>query len=83
MGRGNESTGSSANGFEGGGGSTDYFVGAKLVYRVKQFVGEQRERSSVPVTEDSAMHYLLGKFKEYTRKPQVRSTEEGRRSIGH
>ena len=48
-----------------------------------QFVGEQRERSSVPVTEDSAMHYLLGKFKEYTRKPQVRSTEESRRSIGH
>ena len=83
MGRGSESTGSGANGFKGGGENKDYFVDPKLVYRVKQFVEEQRERSSAPVTEDSAMRYLLEKFKEYVRKPQVRSTEESRRTIAY
>lgn len=42
----------------------------KLVFRIKQFVGEHHERGSVP-TEDGAVDYLLDKFKEYVRKPQV------------
>lgn len=42
-----------------------------MVFRLKQFVGDQRERGSLP-TEDSALDYLLDKFKEYVRKPQVR-----------
>ncbi|CAM9463988.1 unnamed protein product, partial [Pylaiella littoralis] len=54
----------------GGGSSNEYFVDTKLVFRLKQFVGDQRERGSLP-TEDSALDYLLDKFKEYVRKPQV------------
>ncbi len=54
----------------GGGGASDYFVDPKLLYRVKQFVGNAHERGSVP-TEDAAMDHLLDKFKEYVRKPQV------------
>ena len=54
----------------GGGGANDYFVDPKLLYRIKQFVGEAHERGSVP-TEDAAVDHLLDKFKEYVRKPQV------------
>ena len=54
----------------GGGGANEYFVDPKLVFRIKQFVGEHHERGSVP-TEDGAVDYLLDKFKEYVRKPQV------------
>eukprot|EP00903_Cladosiphon_okamuranus_P010657 g10075.t1 len=53
----------------GVGGANEYFVDAKLVFRIKQFVGEHHERGSVP-TEDGAVDYLLDKFKEYARKPQ-------------
>lgn len=55
----------------GGGGANEYFVDPKLVFRIKQFVGEHHERGNVP-TEDAAVDYLLDKFKEYVRKPQVR-----------
>lgn len=48
----------------------DYFVDRKLVFRLKQFVGEQRANGSL-VTEDTAFDFLLDKFKEYARKPQV------------
>lgn len=78
MGLGGESPGNGADGFGGGGGSgggKDYFVDTKLLFRLKQFVTEQRERSKAPVTEDSAMNYLLGRFKEYVRKPQVPGME--------
>lgn len=71
MGLGGESPGNGTDGFGGGGGGKDYFVDTKLLFRLKQFVTEQRERSRAPVTEDSAMNYLLGRFKEYVRKPQV------------
>lgn len=54
----------------GGGGANEYFVDPKLVFRIKQFVGEHHQRGSVP-TEDGAVDYLLDKFKEYVRKPQV------------
>lgn len=54
----------------GGGGANEYFVDPKLVFRIKQFVGEHHERGSMP-TEDAAVDYLLDKFKEYVRKPQV------------
>lgn len=54
----------------GGGGASEYFVDPKLLYRIKQFVGDTHERGSVP-TEDAAVDYLLDKFKEYVRKPQV------------
>lgn len=50
--------------------NTDYFVDTKLLFRLKRFVTEQQERGSRP-TEDSALDYLLDKFKEYVRKPQV------------
>eukprot|EP00752_Nemacystus_decipiens_P002788 g2604.t1 len=53
----------------GGGSANEYFVDPKLVFRIKQFVGEHHERGSVP-TEDGAVDYLLDKFKEYVRKPQ-------------
>lgn len=65
--------GGSGRGGGGGGGaaaSHEYFVDTKLVFRLKHFVGEQRERGSLP-TEDAALDYLLDKFKEYVRKPQV------------
>lgn len=56
------------NGHSGG---KDYFVDTKLVFRLKQFVSERRENGGV-VTEDAAFDFLLDRFKEYIRKPQVR-----------
>lgn len=50
--------------------NSDYFVDTKLLFRLKRFVTEQQERGSLP-TEDAALDYLLDKFKEYVRKPQV------------
>lgn len=54
----------------GPGGGKEYFLDSKLIFRLKQFVGEQRERGA-PVTEDGAFNFMLDKFKEYARKPQV------------
>ena len=62
-----------AGGSGRGSSSTEYFVDTKLLFRLKHFVGEQNERGSL-VTEDAALDYLLDKFKEYVRKPQVRDT---------
>lgn len=61
--------------FSGGGGGSsggnkEYFVDTKLVFRLKQFVGEQQGRGGA-VTEDAAVDFLLDKYKEYVRKPQV------------
>lgn len=70
MSRGGDLSGSGG----GGGGSKEYFVDTKLVFRLKQFVGEQQERGSL-VTEDIALNYLLDKYKEYVRKPQVSASQ--------
>lgn len=67
-------SGSGTAGF-GGGGNKEYFVDTKLVFRLKQFVGGQQARGR-PVTEDAALDYLLDKFKEYVRKPQVCRTRD-------
>jgi len=70
MSRNGSSSPGGGSGRGGGGGGSEYFVDPKLLYRIKQFVGEINERGSVP-TEDAAVDYLLDKFKEYARKPQV------------
>lgn len=69
---------SGGGGGAGGGGSSnrEYFVDTKQVFRLKQFVAEQRERGA-PVTEDAAFDFLLDKFKEYVRKPQVGRAVQG------
>lgn len=59
-----------AGGSAGASNNNDYFVDTKLLFRLKQFVGEQHRRGGV-ATEDAALDYLLDKFKEYVRKPQV------------
>lgn len=53
-------------------GNKEYFVDTKLVFRLKQFVAEQGSARG-PLTEDAALGYLLDKYKEYVRKPQVRT----------
>lgn len=69
---GGDNSGGGGGGRGGGGGSgnKEYFVDTKLVFRLKQFVGEQRKRGG-PVTDDAAFDFLTDKFKEYIRKPQV------------
>lgn len=63
--------GGGGGGASSGGGGKEYFVDTKLVYRLKQYVGDQQERGS-SVTDDGAFEFLLDRFKEYVRKPQVR-----------
>lgn len=60
----------------GSGDSKDYFVDTKLVFRLKQFIGEQKKRGG-SIAEDVAFDFLLDKFKEYVRKPQVCSRLPG------
>ncbi|CAM9142566.1 unnamed protein product [Discosporangium mesarthrocarpum] len=50
-------------------GSKDYFVDGKLIFRLKQWLAEQRDKEAT-VTEDAAFQHLVTKYKEYTRKPQ-------------
>lgn len=61
--------------FSGGGGGSsrgnaEYFTDTKLIFRMKLFVAKQQERGG-PVTEHAAFDFLLDKYKEYARKPQV------------
>lgn len=74
MSRNGESSRDGAGGSGRGSSDAEYFVDTKLLFRLKHFVGEQNERGSL-VTEDAALDYLLAKFKEYVRKPQVSYTE--------
>lgn len=41
----------------------------KLLFRVRQYAGERRDKNAPPTVE-GAVAYLLDKFREYTRKPQ-------------
>lgn len=72
MSRNGDSSRDGAGGSRRGSSNNEYFVDTKLLFRLKHFVGEQNARGSL-VTEDDALDYLLDKFKEYVRKPQVRA----------
>ena len=50
------------------GGGGEYVLDNKLAFRVRQYAANKKSP-----TEDGAVAFLLDKYKEYARKPQVRS----------